>query len=88
MITNTIVPNKPVIADTGISLAVKVLERISTTIINHPPNAIDNGIVFLVFLPTSNLAMCGITNPTHPIVPEKATVVAVSNVAITIINVL
>ena len=83
-----IVPNKPVTADKGISADVKLLDNISTSIIKIPPNVHVNGIVLVVFFPTINLTICGMTNPTQEIVPEKATDVAVNNVAIKIITVL
>lgn len=81
-----IVPKNPVIADNGISAAVNTRERISAIIINVAPKIIQSGIVFFVFLPTVKRTICGTTNPTQLIVPENATELAVSNVAIPIIN--
>ena len=83
-----IVPNKPVTADNGISADVKLLDNISTNIMNMPPNVHVKGIVLVVFFPTNNLTICGMTNPTQEIVPENATDVAVNKVAINIITVL
>ncbi len=83
----TIVPKSPVTAESGISAAVNVLDRISDTIIKIPPIAMHTGIDFLVFLPTSSLAMCGMTSPIHETVPQKATVIAVSRVDINMMTV-
>jgi len=55
MITNIIVPNSPVTALSGISALVNVRERMSTIIINNPPNVIQRGIDLLVSLPDINL---------------------------------
>ena len=45
---NTSVPKKPVIADIGISEAVKTLESISESTINTAPKVIESGIVLVV----------------------------------------
>src|SRR5690554_2990675 len=86
IITKMIVPKNPVTADKGISEAVKHLEKISVKIINMAPKTIHKGIERLVFRPTSNLTICGTTKPIHPIVPEKATELAVRKVATIIIK--
>jgi hypothetical protein len=83
---NINVPNNPVIADIGISAAVNVLDIISANIEKIAPNKIVKGIVCFVFLPTKNLTICGTINPIQPITPAKATLVAVKNVAIMIVN--
>ena len=83
---NKTVPNNPVIAEMGISDAVNVLEMMSVSTMNIEPNPMLNGIVLFVFLPTASLAMWGTTRPIHPIVPEKATELAVNKVAIPIIK--
>ena len=81
-----IVPNTPVTALKGISESVNVLDKISTTIMNDPPNKTHNGIVRLVFLPTNNLTMCGTTKPIQDIVPQKQTDIAVNKVEIIMIT--
>ena len=84
--TKITVPNSPVTADTGNSCEVKVLEKISTSIINIPPKVIHRGIGHLVSLPTISLTKCGTTSPIQLIVPENATLDAVNSVAMPIIK--
>lgn len=86
IIINIIVPKKPVTADKGISAPVKLLENISVTTIKDAPKTIVSGMVRCVFLPTNSLTICGTTKPIQLIVPEKATELAVSKVAINIIT--
>ena len=75
------VPKKPVTTLNGISVLVKLREIMSTTTMKIAPTRIVKGMVFFVFLPTISLEMCGTIKPIQPIIPEIATVLAVSKVA-------
>lgn len=86
IIINITVPNKPVTALNGISESAKLLDMISTNIMNVLPKVMQRGMVLLASLPASNLTIWGITSPIHEIVPQKHTEIAVSIVEITIIK--
>ncbi len=73
-------------ADNGISDDVNVLEKMSAIIMKMAPNRMVKGIVCLVFFPTKARMMWGTTNPIQPMTPAKATLVAVMNVATTMIS--
>ena len=87
IMTKMTVPNNPVTALNGISESVNVLERISTAIMNVPPNVTHNGIVLFASLPTNRRTMWGMIKPTQEIVPQKQTDIAVKTVDRTIINI-
>lgn len=64
----------------GISPAISALAKSSTINMNKAPISIDVGSKALKFGPTRNLVMCGMTRPTQPIIPQRATEEAVSSV--------
>ena len=68
----------------GISVCVTLLDIVSTAVRNEAPRMIDAGTVFLASGPAIILAICGITSPTHPMIPLTATEDAVMRDAATI----
>lgn len=68
----------------GISTLDAFLAIVSTPTINIPPSNVLTGISFLFSDPIIARPICGITSPTHPIVPAILTALAVSMVENTI----
>lgn len=62
------------------SAEVNVLQKISIISIKIPPKTIAIGSIFLLSEPIIIRAVCGMTRPTHPIVPDRQTELAVIKV--------
>ena len=69
-------------------LGIIVLAITSAQIINIDPRSIDIGVSLLWSDPTSDLVICGMINPTNPMIPQTETKTPVSREVIIIYNLL
>ena len=77
---NTGAPIIAVSTDNGSSITLIVLDSVSMIIIKLAPRLILTGTTYLLLLPTSILAQCGISSPIHPTCPHIDTADAVIRV--------